>query len=103
MENNERLNKFEEVVSEILIEMHQVNEQVKNLNGQMYEVNERLEKLETGQKEMIGAFNRFGDALLGKLDELTVEMKGMRSEMKMVHDHEARLRKLEEIVLRKGA
>lgn len=52
---------------------------------------------------MIGAFNRFAEAILGKMDDITGEVKGMRQDRQAVDDHEARLRKLEEIVLRKGA
>ncbi len=82
MENNERCRGIEETLSDVLIEMQEIKQ---------------------GQQTMIRSFDRFGDAILAKPEELTNEVKGMRQEMKQLQDHEDRLRKIEEVIFRKGA
>jgi hypothetical protein len=82
MENNERFRGIEATLSDIPIELHEIK---------------------GGQQTMIRAFDRFGDAVLAKLQELTEEVKGMRKDMQQLQDHEERLRKIEEVIFRKGA
>ncbi len=117
MDNNERLSRIEEVLADVLIEMHE-------LNG-------KVAVLQEGQQQMIGTFNRFAEAVLVKMDEQTAimnrqtarmdeqslkmdqqtarmdeqtaELKGMREDIKLLYNHEERLRKIEAIVFRKGA
>ncbi len=123
MDNNERFSRIEEVLADVLIEMHEVNDKIDVLNT-------RVDALQQGQLEMIGTFNRFAEAVIAKMDEQTAimngqtakmdaqtarmdahaakmdeqtaELKGMREDIKLLYNHEERLRKVEAIVFRKG-
>ncbi len=102
MDNNERFSRIEEVLADVLIEMHGMNA--------------RIDALQQGQQQMIGIFNRFAEAVIAKMDaqtarmdahaakmdEQTAELKGMRQDIKLLYNHEERLRKVEAIVFQKG-
>ena len=109
MDNNERFGRIEEVLADVLIEMHGMNA--------------RIDALQQGQQQMIGIFNRFAEAVItrmdaqtaimngqtarldahaAKMDEQTAELKGMREDIKLLYNHEERLRKVEAIVFQKG-
>jgi hypothetical protein len=96
MDNNERFSRIEEVLADVLIEMHEVNDKIDVLNT-------RVDALQQGQQEMIGTFNRFAEAVLARMEEQTAELKGMREDIKLLYNHEERLRKIESIVFQKGA
>ncbi len=129
MDNNERFSRIEEVLADVLIEMHGMNT--------------RIEALQQGQQQMIGIFNRFAEAVVtkmdeqtaimnrqaarmdeqalkmdqqmarmdaqtarldaqaAKMDEQTAELKGMREDIKLLYNHEERLRKVEAAVFQK--
>ena len=124
MDNNERFSRIEEVLADVLIEMHGMNA--------------RIEALQQGQQQMIGTFNRFAEAVITKMDEQTAimnrqaarldeqvlkmdqltsrmdqqavktdqqtaELKGIREDIKLLYNHEERLRKVEAVVFQKGA
>ncbi len=103
MDNNERFGRIEEVLADVLIEMHGMNA--------------RIDGLQQGQQQIIGIFNRFAGAVLtkmdeqtarmdaqtAKMDEQTVVLKGMREDIKLLYNHEERLRKIEALVFQKGA
>ncbi len=116
MDNNERFGRIEEVLADVLIEMHEVNDKIKVLNT-------KVDVLQQGQQQMIGTFNRFAEAVIdrmdaqtaimnrqmarmdehaAKMDDQTAELKGMREDIKLLYNHEERLRKVEAIVFRKG-
>jgi predicted nucleic acid-binding Zn-ribbon protein len=82
MDTNERFRGIEETLSDVLLEVQQLRQ---------------------GQETMTKAFDRFGDAVLAKLSELTDEVKGMRQDMKQLQDHEERIRRIEDVMFRKGA
>jgi hypothetical protein len=101
MDNNERFSRIEEVLADVLIEMHGMNA--------------RIDALQQGQQQMIGIFNRFAEAVIAKMDaqtarmdahaakmdEQTAELKGMRQDIKLLYNHEERLRKVEAAVFQK--
>ncbi len=108
MDNNERFGRIEEVLADVLIEMHGMNA--------------RIDGLQQGQQQIIGIFNRFAGAVLtkmdeqtarmdaqtakmdeqtAKMDEQTVVLKGMREDIKLLYNHEERLRKVEAAVFQK--
>jgi energy-coupling factor transporter ATP-binding protein EcfA2 len=103
MDNSERFGRIEEVLADVLIEMHGMNA--------------RIDGLQQGQQQIIGIFNRFAGAVLtkmdeqtarmdaqtAKMDEQTVVLKGMREDIKLLYNHEERLRKIEALVFQKGA
>jgi hypothetical protein len=102
MDNNERFSRMEEVLADVLVEVHGMNA--------------RIDALQQGQQQMIGTFNRFAEAVIAKMDAQTArmdthaakmdaqttELKGMREDIKLLYNHEERLQKVEAIVFQKG-
>jgi uncharacterized protein YydD (DUF2326 family) len=84
---------LESVISEILIELQSVNNRVEQMGNRM--------------EQMVNVFNTGVNAMLGKMDEFTQEIKGVKQEVQKLNaqtsqiaDYEERLRQLERIILR---
>ncbi|CAA9272555.1 MAG: hypothetical protein AVDCRST_MAG56-3152 [uncultured Cytophagales bacterium] len=117
MDNNERFGRIEEVLADVLIEMHGVNAKIDVLNTKFDTLNTKFDTLNTsvdalntsvsalqqGQQQIIRTFDHFAGAVLAKMDQQTAELKGMREDIKLLHNHEERLRKVEAVVFQKGA
>ncbi len=100
MDNNERFRSTKEVLADLLIEVQEIKTTVRQ-----------------NKEQTIGAFNRFAEAILTKMDEQTAKMdqqtaelkgvreevRGLREETKVWQQHEERLRKIEEVIFKRGA
>lgn len=110
MDTNERLSKLEEIVSEILIDTHKLNEEVHSIKEEVHGINKKLDGFQSG-------FNRFTELLFEKFDSFTIEMKSMREdqgdirqallqtqeEQKKYRELEERVLKIEQTIYSKGA
>lgn len=89
MDYNERFSQIETLLSEVLINQDKQTEILQNQSRQM--------------DTMVKTFNTGFDSILKKMDEFTTEVKGLRQDFQKFADHEERLKKIEEIVFKKGA
>jgi|GEM_PF-3250186 len=103
MGSNERFGRIEEGLADVLIEMHGVNAKIDVLNTSVDALNTSVGALQQGQQQIIKTFDHFAGAVLAKMDEQTAELKGMRQDIKLLHNHEERLQKIKAVVFRKGA
>lgn len=96
MDNNDRFGRIEDVLADVLVEMHGVNAKIDDLNT-------AVAALQQGQQQIIRTFGHFAGALLAKMDEQTAEFKGSREDIKLPYNHEERLRKIETAVFQTSA
>ena len=96
------------VVSEILIEMHELRSDIRQLQTVTVHLNHSVEKLEVEMREVKGAINQLGTSLSASIKALTEESRS-NTEMliaafreegmyvrQMLQQHDARITKLED-------
>jgi hypothetical protein len=89
MDNNKRFDQIELLLSEVLRNQDRQTEILQQHTGQLQQV--------------VNTFNIGFEAMLKKMDEFTAEVKGLRQDFAKFADHEDRIRKIEEIIFKKGA
>ena len=96
------------VVSEILIEMHELRSDIRQLQTVTVHLNHSVEKLEVEMREVKGAINQLGTSLSASIKALTEESRS-NTEMliaafrdegmyvrQMLQQHDARITRLED-------
>jgi chromosome segregation ATPase len=105
MDNNERFGQLEGMMPDMLRRMDRMDQRLESVDQRLESMDQRLESVDQRLESVDQRLERMEQVqlrMLGVMQQMSDNVLGVLNRMPQLDDHEARLRRLESIVLPKA-